>query len=140
VLACSNALGPRFLGPLVGENNIVRFGLLGFAACMLGMAASPNGGCFAASVLLGSVATMCLPCLTGIIARAAHDDETGAMLTALDQLGTLDRLISYKCMSRLFAFGINHGSPGAHFYLGAGCVVAGWAFFEGALLPGARRR
>jgi MFS family permease len=130
VFASSNAIGPRLLGPLFGERNVIRYGLLAFAASLVAMGLSPTGPCFVASVLCSSIATMCLPCITGVISREAHEEESGATMAALDQLGTLDRLVAYKGMSRLFAWGIGAGQPGAHFYAGALCVVVGWAVFE----------
>lgn len=130
VLALSNVLLPKLLLPLVGEAGLVRIGMLSFGACLAAMGATKSGVAFVLAVLGSSVATMCLPGLTGMIATAAPPGEAGATLTALDSVGTLDRLVAYKLMSRLFAWGIGHGQPAAHFYAGAAAVVLGWAVFE----------
>jgi len=133
VLACSNALGPRLLGPLIGQANVMRVGMAGFAAAMVAMGMSVTGPGFAASVIASSVATMCLPGLTGLVAAEAQGDEAAAMLTALDSMSTLDRLVAYKAMSYIFARGIGWGLLGAHFYAGTACVLLGWVALEVAL-------
>jgi len=134
VIALSNVLGPWLLEPRVGENNVVRIGLVGFAASLVGMGLSSCSAGFVSSVLVSSVATMCLPSLTAMIAREAHKDETGATLCALDQMLVLDQLLAYKAMNSIFAWGIVTGRVGAHFYTGAICVGLGWVAFEAALL------
>jgi len=130
-LAASNALGPRLLAPLIGDAGIVRCGMVVFAAALVGMGASPTPGAFAASVLVGSLATMCLPPLVSIVAKNAGPNQVGAALTALDSASTLDRLVAYKLMSNIFAAGLESGRPGLHFYVGAAFVVVGWLAFEG---------
>lgn len=140
VLALSNVLGPKLLAPRIGNDNLIRGGLLGFAACLAAMGLSGSGRAFSLAVLGGSVATMCLPGLTGLIAQQAPPGQAGAMLSALDSVGTLDRLIAYKLMSRLFAWGIAHERPSVHFYVGSGCVLAGWLFFERMLRAVAAER
>jgi len=104
------------------------------------MAVSQTGWAFAASVIAGSVATVCLPGLTGLVAAQADKDDVGATLAALDSMSTLDRFVAYKVMSRLFAWGIAHGQVGTHFYAGAGCALLGWVAFEVALCTAPRTR
>jgi DHA1 family tetracycline resistance protein-like MFS transporter len=133
VLALSNVLGPQLLAPRIGDVGVIRAGMVGFALCLLAMGLSSTGGAFAASVLGGSVATMCLPGLTGMIAQQAAVGQAGAMLTALDSVSTLDRLLAYKLMSRLFAWGIDHNRPSIHFFVGAACVLGGLLCFEAML-------
>jgi DHA1 family tetracycline resistance protein-like MFS transporter len=133
VLALSNVLGPQLLAPRIGDAGVIRAGLVGFSLCLLAMGLSSTGGAFAASVLGGSVATMCLPGLTGLIAQQAAPGQAGAVLSALDSVSTLNRLLAYKLMSRLFAWGIDHGRPAVHFFVGAACVLVGWLCFESML-------
>ncbi|KAG8464807.1 hypothetical protein KFE25_010175 [Diacronema lutheri] len=130
VLALSNVLGPQLLAPRIGDAGVIRVGLLGFAACLAAMGLASSGRAFALAVLGSSVATMCLPGLTGLIAQQAPAGQAGAMLTALDSVSTLDRRIAYKVMSRLFAWGISNGRPSVHFHVGCACVLAGWLLFE----------
>jgi DHA1 family tetracycline resistance protein-like MFS transporter len=133
VLALSNVLGPRLLGPVIGNTGVIRAGMLGFAACLCGMGLARTGGAFSLAVLGGSVATMCLPGLTGLIAQQAPPGQAGAMLTALDSVSTLDRLLAYKLMSRLFAWGIGNNQPSLYLFVGSACVLAGWLCFESML-------
>lgn len=139
VIAAANGLGPRLLAPRIGERNVVRASLLLFALCLAAMGVSPDGSSFAASVLFSSLATACLPCLTAMVAREAHEGEAGAALSALDQLAAADRLLAIQLTSKLFAWGILNGQLGLHFYVGAGCVVSGWAAFEVAGFCARRR-
>ncbi|KAJ1627912.1 major facilitator superfamily domain-containing protein [Pavlovales sp. CCMP2436] len=130
VLALSNVLGPQLLAPRIGDTGVIRFGMLLFAVCLLAMGLSSSGAGFALAVLSSSVATMCLPGLTGIIAQSAAPGQVGAMLTALDSVSTLDRLLAYKLMSKLFAWGIENEQPSVHFFAGSAFVLLGWLCFE----------
>lgn len=130
-LAASNGLGPRLLLPaLRAERNLVRAGMGAFALAMVGMGAARSGAAFAAAVVCASLATFCLPALTGLVAREAAESDGGATLGALEAMSTLDRLLAYKGAARLFAWGLRHGAPTAHFYAGAACAAAGLAAYE----------
>lgn len=140
VLALSNVLGPKLLAPRIGDAGVIRLGMLGFALCLAAMGFCSTGKGFSFAVLGGSVATMCLPGLTGLIAQQAPPGQAGAMLTALDSVSTLDRLVAYKLMSRLFAWGISNKQPSIHFYVGSACVLGGWLFFESMIRAVAAER
>lgn len=135
-LAISNAAGPRFLHGLIGDVGVIRLGMMAFSGALFGMASANTGQAFATAVLVGSCSTVCLPPLIGMVANSARAEDVGAVLTALDSVSTLDRLLTYKLMSMLFAWGLRNGMPGVHFLVGAACVLVGLVLFEGLVMLG----
>jgi len=130
--AISNAIGPRLLLPILGPKNLVRACTVAFTTALVCMGLAPTGFIFRISVVAASTCTAALPVLIGLIAGQAEDSESGATLSALESMNTLNRFFGYKAMTIIFGWVISEGRnlPGVSFLVAAAVVLSGAVVFE----------
>lgn len=130
VLATSQGVLPRLLVPRLGALGTARLGIATFALGQALLGFAPTVPLFAAGVTIMSLGCVALPLLISVIVGEAPSSATGSALGALEQMTVLNRVLSYKLMSGIFAWSVAQaqdggtlgpllGSPGFFFYVGA---------------------
>ncbi|EKX32699.1 hypothetical protein GUITHDRAFT_121139 [Guillardia theta CCMP2712] len=123
VLALSQSLAPKYLSPYLSTSNIIQLGLFLYLVSGIIMGLAPNGLVFTGGALLSAVGCMAIPVLMSVVASRAPPGKSGAMLSALETGLTLDRVLAFKSMASLFAWGMKKSIPGVFHYVGSTCCL-----------------